>query len=219
VAWGGASDGMAQVWFEAGATKFEFADAVTLAIVQSFLMGFAESKRYNDFINPGSQGEPGSFAGFEAGLGGTGVNGYPGASFDPFGYSKDPKVLESMKLKEIKNGACVAASTAPVVHPPPSRSRALVRPSRRLGSESRRTEFARTPSKHVATCRATALRDWRPSEGMPSDHRIESSGRWQVMCTRATHRRVTERQGILTLKATDLPWSPTRTTGAQVAWL
>jgi light-harvesting complex I chlorophyll a/b binding protein 5 len=92
------------VWFEAGATKFEFADAVTLAIVQSFLMGFAESKRYNDFINPGSQGEPGSFAGFEAGLGGTGVNGYPGASFDPFGYSKDPKVLESMKLKEIKNG-------------------------------------------------------------------------------------------------------------------
>merc|ERR1711966_245065 len=32
------------VWFEAGATKFEFADAVTLAIVQSFLMGFAESK-------------------------------------------------------------------------------------------------------------------------------------------------------------------------------
>ena len=43
------------MWFEAGATKFEFADAVTLAIVQSFLMGFAESKRYNDFVNPGSQ--------------------------------------------------------------------------------------------------------------------------------------------------------------------
>lgn len=101
----GTWNAIAQVWFEAGATKFEFADAVTLAIVQSFLMGFAESKRYNDFINPGSQGEPGSFAGFEAGLGGTGVNGYPGASFDPFGYSKDPKMLETMKLKEIKNGA------------------------------------------------------------------------------------------------------------------
>jgi light-harvesting complex I chlorophyll a/b binding protein 5 len=92
------------VWFEAGATKFEFTDAVTLAITQSFLMGFAESKRYNDFVNPKSQGEPGSFAGWEAAFGGSGVNGYPGMAFDPFGFSKDSKMLAKMKLKEIKNG-------------------------------------------------------------------------------------------------------------------
>jgi hypothetical protein len=164
---------MAQVWFEAGATKFEFADAVTLAIVQSFLMGFAESKRYNDFINPGSQGEPGSFAGFEAGLGGTGVNGYPGASFDPFGYSKDPKVLESMKLKEIKNGACVPRFYCS--------SRTPATPSRLRGEQSRSHTLQAGGDVQGNRSARLATVGWIAS-------RMERSGCWRGMCTRAISR-------------------------------
>merc|ERR1711966_347772 len=76
------------VWYEAGAAEFTFASPFSLFMAQVWMMGFAETKRYYDFVSPGSQGNPGS----------------PGNSFDPFGYSKDPKMLEEMKLKEIKNG-------------------------------------------------------------------------------------------------------------------
>lgn len=92
------------VWYEAGATKFEFTNFSTLLISQLLLMGWAETKRYMDFKNPKSQGTPGSFLGAEAALGGTGENGYPGMAFDPFGYSKDPAMLAEMKVKEIANG-------------------------------------------------------------------------------------------------------------------
>merc|ERR1711966_297597 len=70
------------VWYEAGAAEFTFASPFALFMAQVWMMGFAETKRYYDFVSPGS----------------------PGNSFDPFGYSKDPKMLEEMKLKEIKNG-------------------------------------------------------------------------------------------------------------------
>lgn len=51
-------------------------------------MGWVEIKRYFDFKNPKSQGEPGSFIGFEAALAGSGENAYPGGVFDPLNYAK-----------------------------------------------------------------------------------------------------------------------------------
>lgn len=78
------------VWYEAGATKFNFASTTTLLIIQLLLMGynvntmlildnlylslifciyrFVETKRYMDFLHPGSQAKPGSFFGLEAAL-------------------------------------------------------------------------------------------------------------------------------------------------------
>lgn len=65
------------VWYEAGATKFNFASTTTLLIIQLLLMGFVETKRYMDFLHPGSQAKPGSFFGLEAALEGL----EPGWSF------------------------------------------------------------------------------------------------------------------------------------------
>lgn len=45
----------------------------------------AEIKRWEDIKNPGSQAEPGSFLGFESSFKGTGISGYPGGPFNPFG--------------------------------------------------------------------------------------------------------------------------------------
>nr|ABN10530.1 Lhca5 protein [Gentiana lutea] len=91
------------VWYEAGATKFQFANTTTLFIVQMLLMGFVETKRYMDFKNPGSQGEA-SFFGLEAALEGL-EPGYPGGPIlNPLGIAKDIKNAPEWKLKEIKNG-------------------------------------------------------------------------------------------------------------------
>nr|KJB14576.1 hypothetical protein B456_002G132100 [Gossypium raimondii] len=92
------------VWYEAGAVKFEFASTRTLIVVQFLLMGFAETKRYMDFINPGSQAKEGSFFGLEAALEGL-EPGYPGGPLlNPLGLAKDIKNAHEWKLKEIKNG-------------------------------------------------------------------------------------------------------------------
>ncbi|PSR99766.1 Photosystem I chlorophyll a/b-binding protein like [Actinidia chinensis var. chinensis] len=92
------------VWYEAGATKFQFASTRTLFIVQLFLMGFVETKRYMDFTNPGSQAKEGSFFGMEASLEGL-EPGYPGGPLlNPLGLAKDIKNAHEWKLKEIKNG-------------------------------------------------------------------------------------------------------------------
>uniref|UniRef100_A0A0D9YYK7 Chlorophyll a-b binding protein, chloroplastic n=1 Tax=Oryza glumipatula TaxID=40148 RepID=A0A0D9YYK7_9ORYZ len=92
------------VWFEAGATKFDFANTTALFFVQLLLMGFAETKRYMDFINPGSQAEEGTFLGIEAALAGS-QPGYPGGPlFNPLGLAKDIENADEAKLKEIKNG-------------------------------------------------------------------------------------------------------------------
>ena len=56
-------------------------------MVELFLCGFVEAKRWQDFRKPGSQGEPGSFLGFESSLKGV-KNGYPGGIFDPLGLTK-----------------------------------------------------------------------------------------------------------------------------------
>ncbi|KAJ7550744.1 hypothetical protein O6H91_07G116700 [Diphasiastrum complanatum] len=92
------------VWYEAGATKFEFADTSAIFIVQLILMGFAETKRYMDFVTPGSQATEDSFFGFEPALEGL-QNGYPGGPlFDPLGLGRDMSLLKSLQEKEIKNG-------------------------------------------------------------------------------------------------------------------
>ncbi|CAL5383710.1 unnamed protein product [Camellia sinensis] len=92
------------VWYEAGATRFQFASTRTLFIVQLILMGFVETKRYMDFISPGSQAKDGSFFGLEATLEGL-EPGYPGGPLlNPLGLAKDIKNAHEWKLKEIKNG-------------------------------------------------------------------------------------------------------------------
>eukprot|EP00242_Pyramimonas_sp_CCMP2087_P002023 CAMPEP_0198231134 /NCGR_PEP_ID=MMETSP1445-20131203/115034_1 /TAXON_ID=36898 /ORGANISM="Pyramimonas sp., Strain CCMP2087" /LENGTH=253 /DNA_ID=CAMNT_0043911727 /DNA_START=449 /DNA_END=1210 /DNA_ORIENTATION=+ len=97
------------VWFEAGAVEYPIANTLTLVIAQVILMGFAEHRRIYDYKYPGQlglQADPrmNSWAGIEAAVPTGGINGYPGEAFDPFGFSKDSKTLEKMKLREIKNG-------------------------------------------------------------------------------------------------------------------
>lgn len=57
-------------------------------MVQLLLMGWVETRRYMDFKNPQSQGEPGSFIGLEGFFKGTGENCYPGGIHDPLGFAK-----------------------------------------------------------------------------------------------------------------------------------
>ena len=92
------------VWYEAGAkADISFTNAPTLLIAEALLMGWAETKRYYDYVNAGSQGTEGSFLGAEGALKGSGDPAYPGGPFDPLGWSKGAD-LEELKLKEIKNG-------------------------------------------------------------------------------------------------------------------
>ena len=49
----------------------------SLLMVQLFLCGFVEVKRYQDYKAPKSQAEPGTFLGLEASFAGV-ENGYPG---------------------------------------------------------------------------------------------------------------------------------------------
>ncbi|KAG2439408.1 hypothetical protein HXX76_004765 [Chlamydomonas incerta] len=93
-------------WYDAGKVAIEnsFAPWGTLLAVQLFLCGFVEVKRWQDIRKPGSQGEPGSFLGFESSLKGTSEVGYPGGPFDPLGLSKEADKWADWKLKEVKNG-------------------------------------------------------------------------------------------------------------------
>ncbi|KAL9313003.1 hypothetical protein ACSQ67_018455 [Phaseolus vulgaris] len=102
------------IWYEAGAVKYDLANTETLFIVQLLLMGFAETKRYMDFVSPGSQAKEGSFFGLEAALEGLepghcGVYSCfkqvpRGPLLNPLGLAKDIKNAHDSKLKEIKNG-------------------------------------------------------------------------------------------------------------------
>lgn len=93
-------------WYDAGKVFVESSGIpfATLLMSQLLLMGWAEAKRYYDFLEPGSQGD-GSFFGITDDFKGNG-NGYPGGLFfDPFGLSRgDPEMLKDYKVKEIKNG-------------------------------------------------------------------------------------------------------------------
>ncbi|KAJ8748074.1 hypothetical protein K2173_027553 [Erythroxylum novogranatense] len=91
------------VWYEAGAANYEFASTRTLLVVQLLLMGFVETKRYMDFVNPGSQAD-GPFFGIEEAFKGL-EPGYPGGPvLNPLGLAKDINNAHDWKLKEIKNG-------------------------------------------------------------------------------------------------------------------
>lgn len=91
-------------WTQAGKIYIEKEGAYSFAsllMVQLFLHNFVELKRWEDIKKPGSQGEPGSFLGFEASFTSKDT-GYPGGLFDPLNLSKGN--LDDLKLKEIKNG-------------------------------------------------------------------------------------------------------------------
>jgi hypothetical protein len=99
--------GFAQ-WYEAGqkaigGSPFPFA---SLFAIQLFLMGWAEGKRWMDIRKPGSQGEPGSFLGFEGMLKGTDQVGYPGGAFNPMGMGKDN--MKEMQTKVCRPPGCLS---------------------------------------------------------------------------------------------------------------
>ena len=94
-------------WYEAGKASIESSPIPypTLVMIQFFAFNFSELKRLEDMKKPGSQGEPGSFLGFESQFKGTGVSGYPGGVFDPLHLSTNGIAgpLDTLKLREIKN--------------------------------------------------------------------------------------------------------------------
>nr|6ZZX_8 Chain 8, Chlorophyll a-b binding protein, chloroplastic [Chlorella ohadii]6ZZY_8 Chain 8, Chlorophyll a-b binding protein, chloroplastic [Chlorella ohadii] len=95
-------------WAEAGKVYAESENAIpfaSLLMVQLFLFNFVEIKRWEDIKKPGSQAEPGSFLGFESGFKGTGISGYPGGAFNPFGLGNSSKeAMDDLKWREIRNG-------------------------------------------------------------------------------------------------------------------
>ena len=95
-------------WAEAGKVYAESENAIpfsSLLMVQLFLFNFVEIKRWEDIKRPGSQAEPGSFLGFESSFKGTGISGYPGDPFNPFGLGNSSKeAMDDLKWREIRNG-------------------------------------------------------------------------------------------------------------------
>merc|ERR1711904_672939 len=98
------------VWFKTGvippAGNFGqyWSDPYTIFFVEVILMQFAELKRFQDYRNPGSQGKQ-YFIGLENVLCGSGNPAYPGGPFfNMLGMGKSEKEMNSLKLKEIKNG-------------------------------------------------------------------------------------------------------------------
>lgn len=87
-------------WYDAGAFTGYFAPVSVLFAIQFFLMGWAEMRRYQDIVKPGSANVDPIFS--NNSLPSDNSPGYPGGIFDPFGWSKGD--LETLKLKEIKNG-------------------------------------------------------------------------------------------------------------------
>lgn len=89
-------------WFDAGSRQY-FADPWTLFAVQMALMGWAEGRRWADFVNPGSVDiEPR----FPNRKNPTPDVGYPGGLwFDPIMWGRgSPEPVMVLRTKEIKNG-------------------------------------------------------------------------------------------------------------------
>ncbi|KAK9099568.1 hypothetical protein Syun_026613 [Stephania yunnanensis] len=89
-------------WYDAGAGEY-FADGTTLFFVQMALMGWAEGRRWADFINPGcvdiepklpNKTNPKPDVGYPGGL-----------WFDPMMWGRgSPEPVMVLRTKEIKNG-------------------------------------------------------------------------------------------------------------------
>ncbi|PNH00627.1 Chlorophyll a-b binding protein, chloroplastic [Tetrabaena socialis] len=91
--------GAGVAWYDAG--KFEyFAPASALFGVQMLLFSWAEFRRYQDILKPGSANVDPIFTNNKLPDGNE--PGYPGGIFDPFGWSKGD--MKALKTKEIKNG-------------------------------------------------------------------------------------------------------------------
>merc|ERR1712188_143873 len=88
----------------AGSYGHYWSDPYTIFFVEVVLMQFAELKRWQDYRNPGSQGDQ-YFLGLERILGGSGSAAYPGGPFfNMLGLGKSESEMNDLKLKEIKNG-------------------------------------------------------------------------------------------------------------------
>lgn len=110
-------------WFAAGGMKFPdqgslgaipfqdltqvtyWVDPATLCFSMLVLMGLAETRRMQDFKNPGSMGEQ-DFLGLETALGGSGDPKYPGGQlFNLFNLGADsPQQMDQLKTKEVTHG-------------------------------------------------------------------------------------------------------------------
>lgn len=111
---------LSQAWFQSGvipplgAPEY-WTDAYTLFLSELVLMGFAETRRLQDYRKSGSQGEQ-FFLGLEAVFKGTeGQPAYPGGQFfNMAGLGKTEAEMKTLKTKEIKNGAprCKPAGTS-----------------------------------------------------------------------------------------------------------
>eukprot|EP00898_Chlorokybus_atmophyticus_P005543 jgi/Chlat1/5990/Chrsp4S06304 len=85
-------------WYDAGKATY-FAPAAALTWVELLLFSWAEHRRGQDIVKPGSVNDDPIF---DYALP-KGELGYPGGIFDPLGYSKGSNMQE-LKVKEIKNG-------------------------------------------------------------------------------------------------------------------
>lgn len=74
----------------------------TLFAVQLFLMSWAETRRWMDIYNPGSQGDA-PFLGFERNFKGTGSVGYPGQIHNPLDAGK-------FNMREMQTKVIIASS-------------------------------------------------------------------------------------------------------------
>lgn len=96
-------------WFKTGVippagTYNYWADPYTLFVFEMALMGFAEHRRFQDWVKPGCLSKQ-YFLGLEKYFAGSGNPIYPGGPlFNPLGFGKDEKSMNDLKLKEVKNG-------------------------------------------------------------------------------------------------------------------
>lgn len=94
-------------WYESGKVYAESPGSIpnaTLAAAELPLFLWAETKRGQDYMKPGSQGD-GSFFGITDDFKGKEL-GYPGGKFfDPLGFAKtSPERYHELKVSELKNG-------------------------------------------------------------------------------------------------------------------
>lgn len=139
------------IWFKSGvippAGSYDkyWVDPYTLFFVEVVMMQFAELKRYQDFRYPGSQKEQ-YFLGMENAFGGSGNPAYPGGQFfNMFNLGKTEADMNTLRLKEIKNGRLAMLAMfgygAPGHHHPGGTVQEPVRPPRRPGAPQHADEL------------------------------------------------------------------------------